>query len=367
MLKRIFPLSVMALLIMTACSRETQTSAETPLNASSVSGASAMALCENPAVSAKIRDDIQSIILQEAQTFAQQDTRQFIDVDKVIGANSQLTVQLNLENSADATTCSAQLVVEIPKNISKLTQENHALIYENWDKILKTRLQKSQATLKAGTFTVPLHFTAKLDKQNMALTYTDNQLSYNAQTLAIILIPYGVKDMVMVDGRAMSRQEALNLLKNPSLKQKASEPAESQTPKEVPTVTDTEILEKEQVEKTEKINPNDKVLSASQIIESSEKVTEPQPSVKPDVYQKAKQAHENADRDIKNSWRNIDPEIQRTLYEEQRQWESQKNQRCRQAAAKGTDDMHSAYLHLQCDIKQTRERIQYLNGYSIQE
>ena len=53
--------------------------------------------------------------------------------------------------------------------------------------------------------------------------------------------------------------------------------------------------------------------------------------------------------------------------DEQRGWETKKQQSCRAAAARGADKADSQYLQLQCDTRMTRERVQYLKGYSINE
>ncbi|MDK4591722.1 lysozyme inhibitor LprI family protein, partial [Kingella kingae] len=62
----------------------------------------------------------------------------------------------------------------------------------------------------------------------------------------------------------------------------------------------------------------------------------------------------------------ISPDIKQTLVAEQRDWESKKNVSCRNAAAKGGNAAESQYLQMQCDTRLTRERVQYLNGYSIE-
>ncbi|WP_369011394.1 lysozyme inhibitor LprI family protein, partial [Escherichia ruysiae] len=50
---------------------------------------------------------------------------------------------------------------------------------------------------------------------------------------------------------------------------------------------------------------------------------------------------------------------------EQRAWIQNKIQNCQQAAAQADSPAHAEYLKLQCDTRMTRERTQYLRGYSI--
>ena len=80
----------------------------------------------------------------------------------------------------------------------------------------------------------------------------------------------------------------------------------------------------------------------------------------------AREANGKADQAIKSAWRKIDPQVQQDLVDEQREWESKKRANCRNAAAKGKSASESQYLQLQCDTRMTRERVQYLKGYSIE-
>ena len=80
----------------------------------------------------------------------------------------------------------------------------------------------------------------------------------------------------------------------------------------------------------------------------------------------AREANGKADQAIKSAWRKIDPQVQQDLVDEQREWESKKRANCRNAAAKGKSATESQYLQLQCDTRMTRERVQYLKGYSIE-
>ena len=77
-------------------------------------------------------------------------------------------------------------------------------------------------------------------------------------------------------------------------------------------------------------------------------------------------AHNQANDSIRSAWRNIDPTIQQDLVDEQRDWERRKATSCGNAAAKGNSAVESQYLRMQCDTRLTRERVQYLKGFSIE-
>lgn len=92
----------------------------------------------------------------------------------------------------------------------------------------------------------------------------------------------------------------------------------------------------------------------------------PKSRVSDDDMDNVRKAHRQADQEIKSSWKKISPDIQKELVEEQKSWEKQRNQRCRQAASSGRDESEANKLYMQCDTRMTKERVKNLEGYSIQ-
>ena len=73
-------------------------------------------------------------------------------------------------------------------------------------------------------------------------------------------------------------------------------------------------------------------------------------------------------REINNVWRDLDSVIQQGLRERgSASWINRKNGGLPPARPAQADSPERAeYLRLQCDSRQTRERIQYLRDYSVQ-
>lgn len=99
--------------------------------------------------------------------------------------------------------------------------------------------------------------------------------------------------------------------------------------------------------------------------ENKQPLTPAKPRINDDELDKVRKAHNQADQDIKSSWKKISPEIQKELVEEQKSWERNRNQRCRQAASAGKDESEANKLYMQCDTRMTKERVKNLEGYSI--
>ena len=90
--------------------------------------------CSDPTVATTVQQQLQQAITQSARQFAQTDSRQFIDADKIIAAVSQLNVSLadaKEDSSGSKAMCSAQLNItsEVEKGSTFLCRfdANHVL------------------------------------------------------------------------------------------------------------------------------------------------------------------------------------------------------------------------------------------------
>ncbi|HEZ6008227.1 TPA: DUF1311 domain-containing protein, partial [Neisseria meningitidis] len=81
--------------------------------------------------------------------------------------------------------------------------------------------------------------------------------------------------------------------------------------------------------------------------------------------EEARVQNQRAESEITKLWGGLDTDVQKELVGEQRKWAQEKISNCRQAAAQADRQEYAEYLKLQCDTRMTRERIQYLRGYSI--
>ena len=178
-----------------------------------------------------------------------------------------------------------------------------------------------------------------------------------AQILTDVLLPAFVKGKLEIDGKTLSRDQALKLVLNPPKPEAASEPAAKAEPVEVPTISENTDEGSSTDSDTppaapQKLTPPDSGNSKSRISRQD--------------LNDAIDAHNQANDSIRSAWRNIDPTIQQDLVDEQREWERRKATSCGNAAAKGNSAVESQYLRMQCDTRLTRERVQYLKGFSIE-
>lgn len=311
--------------------------------------ASALARCQHAAVPHDIRDNIRQTVRAEAQGFAAQDGRNYVDADKVTAAADRLQVRLD-GIRAEGGSCVAKIRVSVPQTILDTAEINAPLLgMDSPGETIWKKLSTGSIDFDGQAVLAQLRYT--VEEQPFSVRYKDGLPAQIGSVLSAALLPYGVKDIVVKDGRPLSREDALRDNRSP----------EAAPPQ--PAETDT------LAERRRKETPPETVVQTPDVPPPVPQADAPAPAdteaeAQPDPQLEAvRAAHQQADRDIKAAWRNIDPSIQQDLVEEQRGWEKQKNRRCRQQAGSSDADGESAYL--QCDTRETQKRIKYLNGYSI--
>lgn len=307
------------------------------------------ASCQEPAVVPYVREMLQKTVRDEALKLAGKNYAQLIDADKLMAAAGLLEIELT-QISGQSHACTAQLTVRVPRRVADVAQKYAPILnMDSPNKIMQQRFSGSNAVWQNHTLTLPLGYAVARNQQQFVMTYSDTTLNRVGTALSVMLQPYGVKDTLSINGKTMSREQAIEWMNQPK-PLAPSEPEE--TVKEVPTLS----------ENTE----SPQTTPSSPVAPPPEVKPKPQSQVTDEQLSAARQAHQAADSDIKQAWRILDPVVQQSLLEEQKTWESQKRQRCLKRAAQGATDEDAAYLHMKCDTQLTHERIKYLQGYGIQ-
>ncbi len=340
-------LVVMAALVV-ACSQDEN-------HASVASDSAAQLQCNSPILSQQVSSSIQQTISKQAQQFAQVDTRHWVDADKIIAAATQLSIHIDESRFKD-NTCQTMVHINLPDNVIKQSQQNAPLLQVTPIlELISSRIMGSNSQFNGSTLSFPLNYQVSGDK----IIPSDNNLNGISNLLADALLPYGVKETLMVDGKAITREKALALLNQPE----PEVPSAPMEIKDVPPMKEEAVpSEPADLPKTE-AKVSTKEASTPEIIMPVEATKR----ISTSELDNAKQLNQEADVALKGAWRNIDPEIQKDLVDEQKSWERKKQTACVNAASKGADESESQYLRIQCDTRMTREQIQYLKGYSIND
>jgi len=162
-----------------------------------------------PALDSQVKQIVQDTIGNNAKRLA--NANDYIDADKLIALAAQLNVTAsNAQAGQMPETCQAQVAIAIPENLLKQAQTNAPLLQSEAPlDIINQHLTGSNSTFSNHTLSFPLNYAVK----NNQFTPTDNNLSGAANLLADALAAYGVKDTLNINGKNVSRAEALKLLK----------------------------------------------------------------------------------------------------------------------------------------------------------
>lgn len=348
MKKTLVSLAVIGSFALAACSH----SDKNDNAAASAASAANAAACQNPAYTTAIQTQFKQALATAQQQALRSSNGEYIDAQKLADLDKQIGISLT-ESGATASGCQARISISIPKTLLEQAEHYAPLLQSGKpaDSIAQ-KLVGSNIQFNGETLTIPFNFTANGDNING----NSQTLSQVAQILTDVLLPAFVKGKLEIDGKTLSRDQALKLVLNPPKPEAASEPAAKAEPVEVPTISENT---------DENSSDNDTPPAAPQKLTPPDSGNSKSRISRQDLND-AIDAHNQANDSIRSAWRNIDPTIQQDLVDEQRDWERRKATSCGNAAAKGNSAVESQYLRMQCDTRLTRERVQYLKGFSIE-
>ncbi|STZ77103.1 lysozyme inhibitor LprI family protein [Bergeriella denitrificans] len=339
--------AALSLALLAACGDEAAKPAQAPL------------ACDIPLAAQSVRNSIIDTLTREAKAFARSDNRQFIDADKVIAAATQLAVRLdNAQETREGNEalCRADLSIQIPNDIWTAAESGSPLIYGQTAirELVAGKIMGSNLAHEGNTFRTTLRYLPQADG---SITFKDNTPAHTAQILSAALLPYGVKSMVVIDGRAVSKEEAVKLLSAETY----PEPPEAQPAPE-------DILENNAAAHSEGVPAaeDDGVPGTeAEILQPGSSGQAEPPALAQSELDSARIQNQRAEADITRIWSRLERGVQQSILDEQRGWLQKKQQDCLRASAQADNPAHAEYLQLQCDTRMTRERIQYLRSYAI--
>ncbi|PIT16862.1 hypothetical protein BGI32_03345 [Snodgrassella alvi] len=353
MKKSILVYSIISVLSLAACSRDDSTS-------------SPQLSCNSEQLRNQIQQTLQTGIDNNARQFAQNDSRQFVDAEKVIGASHELNIALSdgkLDKDSNGNPiCSSELKITVPANIWQQIQTNAPLLFGKSDFIthLNQQLQGNEVTLHDSVFTKPVKYAPVASNTNAAsaTSAASNFDQAGIQTLGTVLgnalLPYGIKDTVVIAGHTYNRADAITLITNPNAK---VSPIDQLSP----TAQMASAILNGHIPAINSNNQADSSNNAGKISENSSKSTE----ITANQLQLARDNNRNANSVINTHWRNLDDTVRKTLQQEEQKWIARKNSQCQEKAAKADTPTHAEFLRLECDTQMTNERIKYLSGYAL--
>lgn len=311
--------------------------------------------CRNPAVLQDIRTNLQQQITDQADQFATTDNRQLMDSDSIASAVNAVSLTLDnpKQDASPSPICQAVLNARVPHHILTTAAAYSPLLYGDVP-LADAARQSSNGQVKfngAGELAQIIRYTPENTPDGgFSVHYENDGFDPLTQTLTTLIMPYGVKSMLMLNGRLVSRETALYMQQHPE----PVAPETNDTPASAAMLPET-VSASDIASNLEMLTPSDSI------------ITPPAAPVgaSPQELSTARANNQAADNEIRQVWQSIDNSIREQLLDEQRSWIRDKNQSCRRAAAQSDSDSRAEYLRLQCDTRMTRERTQYLRDYAI--
>lgn len=354
MKKSVLVYSIISILSLAACSRD---------------DSSEKLSCNTEQIRNQIQDTLHTGIDNNARQFAQTDRRQYVDADKVISAGGELNIALSegkLDKDGNGNpVCSSELKVTVPTNIWQQIKTNAPLLFGKTDFIarLNKQLQGNEVVLHDNEFTKPIQYspvtingTAASNAASATSAATNFDLA-GIQTLGTVLgnalLPYGIKDIVVINGHTYKRADAIELINNPNAK---VTPVDQQSQS---AQMASAILNGHAAAVINDNQANDNAMSRN-----SENAAR-QGEINASQLQLARDNNRNANNVINTLWRNLDDTVRKTLQHEEQKWIANKTSQCQARGAKASSATYAEFLRLECDTQLTNERIKYLNGYTL--
>ena len=167
----------------------------------------------------------------------------------------------------------------------------------------------SNLTFENNTFSTTLLYTPDKDGKPV---FEDNTLSSTAQTLSATLLPYGVKSIVMIDGKPVSKEQAIKLLQN-------------QNTEEPPTVNPQDILENNAASQAVGLTDDDDNSDYEVLRPDRETPRNEPPGLSQSELDNARAQNRQADGEINDLWGGMDSDVKQQILGEQRAWIQAKN------------------------------------------
>lgn len=301
---------------------------------------------------------LDQVLQQQINQTIQQYPHQWLDANKLAALVSQFHINTSNVNSSDNNSCVAQLNIGVGNEVLTVARTQAPLLKTpNPFDLITQELNGSNIRFDGQNFALPI--TYSVSPANNAVSIQNNNFNQVSNLIARAILPAGIKDLITVNGREISKEAYLNQMLQPEQIPQIEEPVQ-----ETETV---HAIETEESESFQQAQTNDAGVELKPI--NSPEIIKPEPissKISNTELDSARQANQLAGKSIKSAWQKIPADIQQNLVDEQKSWESKKRQSCRAAANKGKDGNERQYLQMQCDTRLTKERVQYLNGYSVE-
>ena len=219
------------------------------------------------------------------------------------------------ETSKAKLSCNSE---QLRSQIQQQIQTNAPLLFGKTDFIahLNQQLQGNEVTLHDNVFSKPIQYAPVSDNTNANAASVTNSASKfdqtGIQTLSTVLgnalLPYGIKDTVMIAGHMYNRADAIKLITNPNAQ-----------------VLPLDRLSPEAQKASDILNGHSLATESNNQADNNHVI---QNDITTDQLQQARDNNRNANSVINAKWHNLNDTVRNTLQQEEQKWIVQKTSQC---------------------------------------
>ncbi len=228
---------------------------------------------------------------------------------------------ISSQTIATSNSCRARLSVTLPRDVWETAQQFSPLLYSpnRYETELNSAANANLILRKDTTLIQTVNYTVTKSNEQIKVDADEIELMRISQTLGVALLPFAIKDYVDIGGVAVARNDVLDDVQRPVADDDESTPI-------INTLPESEHID---------IKDNSKQDDSIEVLQ---------------------QEFTEAQRELSAKWGRLDETVRDSLMNEQSHWRDSLIARCNQK---------DTVKRLQCSINQTRERISYLQDFSI--
>lgn len=287
-------------------------------------------VCESPELARAYQQNISEVLAQIIELRIKNDYPDLLETKKIINAFDQSQVLLSSAQGERQTidkkeyiACQAKLNININAPIFDGARTYSPFIYtpNSYLREINSVANANSINLNNNTLTQTIHYQI-IPENPPSLSSADNQeITRMAQMLTTILLPYGVKNTVTLNGVVMDKNDALARILYTAAEEK---------------------------------NQGEIALKASK---------EDEKTISDEQKQKIDSQYQNAQNQLREVWQKLDDTVRQSLADEQQNWSESLPMRCE---VNSHNNLPAKEAQTLCQVQQIEERINYLRGFMIE-
>lgn len=298
--------------------------------------------CGDPLVARTFHEELGRALGEKVGAIVRESFPDLIDAERVIRGYERSRMVANspkldpvMSQSPQKLECVAGLTLMVDQTVLDLARSNAPLVYSGGrhEPEIDNVSSMNRISREDNNLGMEAHYSLELNEKRdvSGVRFMPQEIARMERVVRTMLLPYGVKDRVVVNGKVMSREEGLAKLAFADGSFKFEErPGEPGDPAAIDLAAGLEPPAPDPLEMGRLRSERDALRSR-----------------------------------IERIWRSLDGTIREALSDEQTQWSRKLHSDCSPFPSKDSEGADGEKAALECEIERLRRRVSYLQGFGI--